>query len=237
MEIEVAVMEPKYQVNLGYIARVSKNFGIKKLFLINPRCRHRGKEAIKYSKHAVDLLRKAKICKSIKGIGSGFVIGTTGIWHKTGESFYNTYSIENVGRMAERASKSGRKTIVLLGRDDIGLTKEELRECDATISIETGSDYPILNISHALAIVLHSLKNAKISGKRERYADPSSEKNLLLLFKRLVNENPRIKDKKSVNMAFRHVIRRAMPTGKETNALSIALALNKDMPGRKIKRK
>ena len=230
--IEIAVMEPKYQVNLGYIARVSKNFGVKRLMLINPRCNYRGKEAIKYSKHARDLLQRARICRSIKDIDRGFIVGTTGIWHKTGNAFYNLYGLDRIGKMAMRAASAGRKTIILLGRDDTGLTKEELRSCDATVSIETDKDYPVLNISHALAIILHALGPAKSTGRKEPYADGIYQQRVFRLFERNVKANKRIRDKQSVNMAFRHVIRRAMPTRKEINALSIAMA--PQAKGRKI---
>lgn len=222
--IEVAIMEPKYQINLGYIARISKNFGVKRLLLINPRCNHLGKEAIKYSKHARDLLEGARVCKSIKQIDNGFVIGTTGIWHKTGNAFYNIYGLDEVGEMALRAQAAGKKTTVLLGRDDTGLSKEELRHCDATVSIEADENYPILNISHALAIILHSLRAPKLSTHKRLYADAAYQKRLFSLFKMMVKSNKRIRDKQSVNMAFEHVIRRAIPTRKEINALSIAIA-------------
>ena len=65
MALKVAVMEPKYQQNLGYIARVCRNFGVDTLVLINPRCDHKGKEAIKYSKHAADILKGARVLKRI----------------------------------------------------------------------------------------------------------------------------------------------------------------------------
>lgn len=222
--IEVAVMEPKYQVNLGYIARVSKNFGVKKLLLINPRCNYKGKNAIKYSKHAKELLQKAAVRKSIKALDSGFIIGTTGIWHKTGESFYNVYNINDISRLVKRAKSAGSKITILLGRDDLGLSKEELKECDATISLTTSSEYPILNISHALAIILHGLSDGG-SIHSKMHADPAYQKRIIELFDRLTKGNPRIRDKKSVTMAFRHIIRRSMPTKKEINALSIALAM------------
>lgn len=218
-------MEPKYQVNLGYIARVSKNFGVNKLSLINPRCNYKGKNAIKYSKHAHELLEKAKICKSIKQLDKGLIIGTTGVWHKTGESFYNIYKLDEIKSMVAKAEASGRTVTILLGRDDTGLSKEELRECDATVTLETSSEYPILNISHALAIVLYGLSNKRTQkNNKELQADPTYQKRIFELFEMLVKDNPKIRDKKSVNMAFRHVIRRSMPTRKEINALSIALA-------------
>ena len=224
IKIEVAVMESKYQVNLGHIARVSKNFGVNKLLLVKPRCNHVGKNAIKYSKHAHELLEKAKICSSIKQLDRGFIIGTTGVWHKTGESFYNLYKLDQVRSMISDSNSSDKIVTVLLGRDDTGLSKEELKQCDATVCIETNKEYPILNISHALAIILYSLTSKQISKNPSMSADSAYQKRVLNLFEMLVKNNPRIRDKKSVNMAFRHVIRRSMPTKKEINALSIALA-------------
>ncbi len=225
-KIEVAVMEPKYQVNLGHIARVSKNFGVRQLFLINPRCKHDGKTAIKYSKHAAELLRKAKLIKSLKRIsGNAFVIGTTGIWHKTDRSFYNVYSAGQISRMSGLARKSGRDMIVVLGRDDTGLSKEELRECDATICLSASPEYPILNISHALAIILHSLYGTEKSAANPRiYADGAYLESIFRLFDRKVDSNRKIRDKGSVKMAFRHIMRRSSITRKEANALAIALA-------------
>jgi TrmH family RNA methyltransferase len=231
-EIEVAIMEPKYQINLGYIARISKNFGIRKLFLLNPRCNSKGNEAIKYSKHAKELLQSAKICKSLKEFDDRLIIGTTGIWHKTDSSFYNLYKFESIRKMIKRSASAGKNTIILLGRDDTGLSKEELRYCDATISLEADKAYPILNISHALAIILYELKGSTTNAKRGIYADTGYNSHIFKLFGRIVKDNKHIRDKRSVNMAFRHVLDRAMPTRKEINALSIALASNY-----KIKRK
>ncbi len=113
-KLEVAVMEPKYQQNLGYIARVCKNFGIRDLVLINPRCNHTGREAVKYSKHAVDLLRGAKIIKGIKRLDSDFLIGTTGIWHKSNASYYNIYSLETLSGLV-KSSWQGRMLHCFLG--------------------------------------------------------------------------------------------------------------------------
>ena len=222
--IEVAVMGPKYQVNLGHIARVSKNFGVERLILVNPRCDYLGKQAIKYSKHARNMLESARILRSLKSIDGCFVVGTTGIAHKTGDSFYNLYSLEKVRRMAIRAASAGKRVVLLLGRDDTGLSKDELRLCDATVFIGASKEYPILNISHALAIMLHAMHtNGKIP--KGVYADPAYQKRVLELFARLVDANPRIRDRRSVKMAFRHVLGRAMPTRKEINALSIAFAM------------
>jgi tRNA C32,U32 (ribose-2'-O)-methylase TrmJ len=86
----------------------------------------------------------------------------------------------------------------------------------------------VLNISHALAIMLYELtaeKYLKEYGFMDGiYANAKSQRMALTLFERLTEKNPRIRDKKSVVMAFRHVLGRAVPTRKEINAISIALA-------------
>ncbi len=229
-------MEPKYQQNLGYIARVSKNFGVERLVLINPRCNYNGREAIKYSKHARELLENAKIVKRLDGLKDDLLIGTTGIWHKTNASYYNIYDLDSLSRIVKRAHKAGKGVTLLLGRDDTGLSKEELRLCDATVFIRTNKDYPILNISHALAIILSRFNDEKTDYNfiKGIYADATSEKRLILLFERLLKENPKVRDSKSVSMAFRHIVRRSIATKKEISALSIAFSPSEK--GRKIKR-
>jgi tRNA/rRNA methyltransferase len=227
--IDVAVVEPKYQMNLGYIARIMKNFGVEDLYIVNPRCDRLGKQAIKYSKHAHDILEHARVRRRISEISKGaFVIGTTGMWSKTDGSFHNVYTLQSAGRLLKRVRASKRRILLLIGRDDTGLTKGELRECDATIFIGADRGYPVLNISHALAIMLYELTSEKYLREYKfmdgMYADARSQRMALTLFERMVKKNPRIRDKKSVVMAFRHVLGRSIPTRKEINAISIALA-------------
>jgi tRNA C32,U32 (ribose-2'-O)-methylase TrmJ len=56
------------------------------------------------------------------------------------------------------------------------------------------------------------------------YAEAREQEALARLFESSLRGRKRIRDKKSVAMAFRHVIRRSVPTKKELNALSIAFA-------------
>ena len=46
---------------------------------------------------------------------------------------------------------------IILGRDTTGLTNNELRLCDLIVTIDTGTNYQTLNISHALSIILYEL--------------------------------------------------------------------------------
>lgn len=228
MEIKVILVEPRYQINLGYIARVLKNFGINEMNLVNPRCKYNGKEAIKYSKHAVDVLDGARIYSSIKAAvrGCDTVVGTTGLWYKSDKSFFNVYPPDE----ALKSLKNKRRVALLIGRDDTGLSKEELNMCDLSIFVPTNKDYPVLNISHALAIILHSLIGKEIRKDHpiERYyADERAIDSITRLFWLSIKDRKDIRYKKAVLMAFRHIINRANPTKKELNALAIGIARRK----------
>ena len=225
MELRIVIVEPLYQINLGYIARISKNFGVDKLIIIKPRCDVGGKDALKYSKHAADLLSNAKIMDSLSKATAGtFIVGTTAMPEKTGAAFHNLFTVEETIKMLKK-NKAGAASL-LIGRDDTGLSKEEIKKCDAVISIETPGEYSSLNISHALAILLYEFTNKL--GMNEKYqkrsADNENVEQVIKLFGRFISGRKDIRKKKEVEMAFRHIIKRACPTKKELAAISIAIS-------------
>ncbi len=223
--IRVVLVEPKYQINLGYMARVLKNFGLDKVYLINPRCDYRGKTAIKYSKHARDMLENAVVCKSIGEATRGTIrIGTTAIWHKSHRSFLNVYSAEKVASLYSK----GQKVSILIGRDDTGLTKDEISGCAANVFIRANRNYPVLNISHALAIILYEFTKRDMEREHVHisrfYATDDEKGRAFELFRRLIRDRDDIKRKDAVLMAFTHMVERSAPTRKEINAIAIALS-------------
>jgi tRNA/rRNA methyltransferase len=218
------MVEPKYQVNLGYIARVAKNFGIEELYLVNPRCNWKGKQAIKYSKHAHELLEKAKIRSSIGSASKGFLLlGTTGIWRKAQNSFQNAYTLDRISKMIK--GNRSRKVCILIGRDDTGLSKEEVRDCDAIVFIPTATGYPILNISHALAIMLYVINGSRSDETEALYATGEID-GFVKLFYRNISKKEKIRDPKAVSQVLGRILRRANATKMEINALHAAFSDN-----------
>ncbi|MGC8669936.1 MAG: RNA methyltransferase [Candidatus Micrarchaeia archaeon] len=227
MKISVMLVEPLYPINIGYIARTMKNFGVKNLYVMKPRCKYKGSKAIMYSKHAHEILEEAKVVSSIEEARvlskASIVVGTTGIWHKTEASFYNVFTPEDF----IKKSRNQKSMLLILGRDDTGLTKEELAECDSTIFVPASKEYPVLNISHALAIILYVIKKEDTS-KPYKFealaASQSTRRSLFMLFRKIVNSNPKIRNKKAVIATFEHIINRSEPKEKELKALAIAFS-------------
>ncbi|MEM3744419.1 MAG: TrmH family RNA methyltransferase, partial [Candidatus Micrarchaeaceae archaeon] len=115
MRIRLVVVSPKYQINMGYIARTAMNFGIKKLFIVEPRAKVTGKSALMYAKHARRLLENAVLCGSLDEAVSGcdIVVGTTGVPSKAKANFMNIDFAERIFKRISRNS-SASTTVALV---------------------------------------------------------------------------------------------------------------------------
>ena len=70
----------------------------------------------------------------------------------------------------------------MFGREDRGLTNEELAKCDLVVTIPANPEYPILNLSHAASIILYEIYKAEsVTEERERIAG-RSERDLVIKY-------------------------------------------------------
>ena len=179
--VYIALLEPINPGNVGAVARAMKNFGLKNLILINPRCGIKSEEAVKRAKHAKEILSKAKIVKNFSYLKKfDYIIGTTA---NVGSTDYN---IPRLPVKPEDLKIKSRNSVIVLGREDSGLTNKEIMKCDFTVSIPSSTKYSTLNISHAAAVIFYELfKQKKETSHHHIRIATSKEKNILLKLIRL----------------------------------------------------
>jgi len=206
--LSIALIEIEYEINLGYIARVMKNFDLEELLLINPKCDIN--KAKLYATHGVDILDNAKIVDVNYLKRYDQLIGTTAI---------KSYSTKNIIRHTVRPEDVTpiNNTCILLGRESSGLTNNELALCDNIITIEAGR-YNTLNISHALAIILYELKK-----KKEMHIDLANkmEIDLLINYALRLAKSSGISEYKYNNIVYslRRLLGKSTPTSREVKLL------------------
>ena len=155
LEFSVILVGPKFQGNIGLIARLMKNFGLSDLRLVDaPALRT---QAWKRAMHAQDVLEAAKTFETLEEAlkDIDYIVGTSGISSK-----HDKKHLRNAVTPRDFAGRIGRvggRVGLLFGRENFGLFNEELQKCDLLVSIPADREYPILNISHAVAIVLYEL--------------------------------------------------------------------------------
>ncbi|MFB3764274.1 MAG: RNA methyltransferase [Methanotrichaceae archaeon] len=221
MNLRVILVEPKYDGNIGSIARAMKNFGFHNLVLVNPCSIDDFGHAM--ASHARDILEKAQKVRTLEEAlnNTDLVVGTTGKRMGNEQRHLRLHIRVPCLSPKELAGKLNGKdgTIaLLLGREDCGLTDEELAICDMVVSIPTSADYPIMNISHAAAVLLYELSQV-MAGE----AKLASRDSLLLLQDRariLLKEisYPEHKSEYTVLM-LRRVFGRAELTEREARTL------------------
>lgn len=153
--ISVILVEPQTPGNIGAVARIMKNFGISSLYLVNPKCDHLSDDALFRATHAKDILKKAKVVKKIPKCD--ILAATTA---RLGEDDNIARSPISPKVFASMIADKKGKIGIVFGREADGLTTNEIKLCDLTLSI-SASSYNVLNISHAAAIVLYEVFNYK----------------------------------------------------------------------------
>ena len=168
LNIRIVLVEPMYQGNVGSVARVMKNFGYTDLVLVNP-CELEG-QARAMASHARDVLEGARIVSTLNEAvkGADLLIGTTGVGSlKTGEHI--RLPLYTAREIKERIKEYSGTVAILFGREDNGFRNDELKSFDMLITVPTSEIYPIMNLSHAVAVVLYEL--SELEGGSNPLAD------------------------------------------------------------------
>ena len=206
--VRIIIVEPKNPGNLGAIARLMKNFGLKDLTVVN--INRIPSEDLFRSMKGSEILSKCRMVSSLQDAikGLDYVVGTSGVKSDSPKEVLRNYlePKEFVRLTSEIKGKIG----IVLGREDIGLVNEELGMCDFFVHIPADDEYPILNVSSAAAILFYEMfgrgKKKKIETINRRENDRLIEK-----FRQSLIENNYPKHRvQKTTLLFRRVISRAI---------------------------
>ena len=219
MVIAVALVEPQYHVNVGHVARLMKNFGLKKLYLVKPRFNRA--EAVKYSTHGKDVLAAARTT-TLAQLRKRFdvMIGTTAIPATSRLNVVReSISAEQMAGIIRAADKD---FCIVLGRESSGLNNKELAMCDLVAVVDTKTRYRTMNIAHALAVLLYEVSKNRPelpAKKGKKSVDPASQQDigLLLQYVRRVAAagNYDLHKKPLLEAALKKLLARGAPTAKD----------------------
>lgn len=221
MPIAVALIEPQYHINVGHIARLMKNFGLKQLYMVNPH--YDKEEAIRYATHGKDILMRTKII-TLKQLRKKFdiLIGTTAI---PATSHLNvlreSITPEQMAKIIH--DTDGRDFCIVLGKESAGLRNEELSVCNLVCIIDTRTDYRTMNVAHALAVLLYEISKLKPEArikKSRKKIDLAVKQDidlLMLYIDKIANlGNYDVHKRPLLDAAVKKILAKSMPTTKDT---------------------
>lgn len=157
--LRIILVEPAGSLNVGSVARVMKNMGLRQLILVNPHCDPVGPEARLMAVHAADILEAAHQVPTLSAALEGCqrAIATTGL-DRTTLNVPLESPRQALPWLLDQGNSANPITAALIfGREDRGLTKAELNYAQRFVRIPTSSDYLSLNLAQAVAICCYEL--------------------------------------------------------------------------------
>lgn len=151
--IRIVLVEPAGALNVGSIARIMKNMGLTNLVLVNPQCDLQSDEARQMAVHAVDVLEKARIVKTLPHALTGCqqAIATTV------RSRSVPIVLESPRVVLPSLLVPNIQSALLFGAEERGLSNDELKYAQRFVCIESNPDYPSLNLAQAVALCVYQL--------------------------------------------------------------------------------
>lgn len=168
--VKVVLVGTTHPGNIGATARAMKNMGIIDLALVEPK-EFPSDVATFRSKAAKDILEKASVHTSLEEAISEceLVVGTSARGRTV------PWPVLNPREAAEEMHKSSLngKVAIVFGREDRGLTNEELGLCNFHVHIPSDPEYSSLNLSQAVQILAYEIRLSYLQDRHvnEEYWD------------------------------------------------------------------
>jgi TrmH family RNA methyltransferase len=228
--IAVILVEPEEPGNVGFVTRVLANFGVPELRITGWDPRDEMLAQI-YSVRAHEILDNANIYDDL----AAALEDVEASWAATARAGRNhsvTRALVPLEELPDPISREG-KVALVFGRESSGLTNEELSLCDLGFTISTSEGYPSLNLSHAVAIVLHHLFSNFAPEEPSDFVPPRAatrtERDQVMVFLDEVIDALSLKDyrKPIAKQVFRNLLGRSYMTGREVTTMTgVARKLN-----------
>ena len=152
LAVAIILVEPQMGENIGATARAMKNFGLSDLRIVSPRDGWPNEKAESMSVGAIDLIKSAKIYDSIRDAIADLecVYAATA----TPRDINKEYVLSR--NLVHDIPVNG-KIGIMFGRENCGLSNQEIAFANKIITIDTDINFSSLNIAHSVAIICYEL--------------------------------------------------------------------------------
>lgn len=160
--IRIVMVNTTHPGNVGAAARAMKNMGLSRLYLVEPKD-YPSPKAVWRAANAVDVLDKIVVVETLaEAVGDcGLVVGTSARERRIP---WPLLTPRECGERS-RAESAEHEVAIVFGREDRGLTNEELQQCHYHVHIPANPDYSALNISMAVQVICYEIRMAFLAGE------------------------------------------------------------------------
>lgn len=154
-KVRIVLVETNHPGNIGAVARAMKNMGLSDLVLVSPRDFPHEKASWRAA-GAQDVLENARCVSSLQEALAecAFVVGTSA--RSRTITWPQLPARQCVEKIYQELPSS--RAAIVFGREDRGLTNEELKHCHLHGFIPSNPDYGVLNVAMAAQLFCYELR-------------------------------------------------------------------------------
>ncbi len=145
------LVRPQRASNLGSVARVVKNFGLRSISVVDPGVAA-DEESHRLATGAGDVLGAiVRYTTLVDAVAMSPIVIATSSMRGRGRT-----RLLDLAEVPEYLTEAGKDTPVafVFGPEQSGLTEDEIARATACLRLPTQPDFPTMNLSHAVAVVL-----------------------------------------------------------------------------------
>ncbi len=176
MNCTFILVEPAVPENIGAAARALKVMGFDDLRLVNP-ADHLSDPSRWLAHASGDVLESARVFSSLSYAieDLDFIVGTTAKRRSVKYDYYRPEEIKDIlGDKSGAVSEIG----IVFGREESGLTNQELQLCDLLSTIPMATKYPSVNLAQSVMLYAYILSEVKWEDKKTDQKDVNLQQQL-----------------------------------------------------------
>jgi len=162
-QVKIILIETSNSGNIGSVLRAMKTMGFKNLCLVNPK-KFPSDEVKALAANAKDMIDDVVVVHTLDKALSDidFVVGTSSRIRKVP---WPNEPLNTVAPQINKIIESKTNVGILFGREDRGLTNDELQRCNLHMHIPANEEYPVLNLAMAVQVVCYQIYIDSLSKK------------------------------------------------------------------------
>ena len=177
MQIHFILVEPAVPENVGAAARAIKTMGFSSLRLVNTKA-HLDEKAGWLAHASNEILESAQVFSNLKEAVQDidWIIGTSAKKRRVNEDYYPSNKIND---LIQAKANSIKNLAIVFGREESGLTNDELKICDIVTSVPMKTTYPSINLAQSVMIYAYTLSMLNINDENPDKDVNQAELNIL----------------------------------------------------------
>ncbi|WP_228254911.1 RNA methyltransferase [Aquirhabdus parva] len=199
--IRIVMVNTTLPANIGAAARAMKTMGLSQLTLVNPKI-FPSPDAIALASGAADVVENATIVDTLEQALSDCVL-VFGTSARSRTIPWPLLEARAATKLAIDETVNGNIAIVF-GREDRGLTNEELAQAQYHLTIPVNEEYGVLNVAAAIQVICYELRMHALSLENLPEIDQQTTTDMMPLLGHMAWDEPLV-DQSMMQQFYSHL--------------------------------